>query len=601
MKDFYQSQLKDIAQNHVALQKTYNKTSTYRLLLLIGGLILVFKSFQIQPIFGSICLLIFLGGFYYLVKFHEKTENAVSQNENKRILIENELEVLETRKNPQYNNGDQYADPHHIFSGDLDLFGDYSVYSLINRAKTQLGLHYLADNILKIETEKSEILKKQDAVKELANKTEWRLNFLASVINIKKEQANVSSKISNVPLPPKLALESFLSIYGKIVPIFWLALFVYFGFFQIDKLGFAAGGLILFHFYLNGLNKKLTEPFLEQIAVTGRALESYSLAAELIANQSFESEKLKEILKDFPHSELKLANPIEGFSMIVKKLEIRKNMLAAIFLTMYRPFEPIETLHLGKWLTKNPTFFKEIFNAIGQLEFYSGLGTLAFNNPNWAFPEVFTEGKTYISTKQVGHPLILGHQTVCNDFALADANRVNLITGSNMSGKSTFLRTLGINIILGNLGGPVFAKKFEFLLGLKPLCYMRITDSIHENASTFKAEIDRIKLVLAAVKTKEKYLFLIDEMLRGTNSEDKLKGSMALFEKLVSEGAIAMLATHDLRLSEISGKHTNCVKNYYFEYSTDHGELIFDYLIKEGICKSFNASILLKNIGLDMS
>jgi DNA mismatch repair ATPase MutS len=197
--------------------------------------------------------------------------------------------------------------------------------------------------------------------------------------------------------------------------------------------------------------------------------------------------------------------------------------------------------------------------------------------------------------------LIKVHQTICNDFELTKHNQVNLITGSNMSGKSTFLRTIGMNLILANMGAPVFAEKLDLRLGMEPICYMRITDSIYENASTFKAEIERIKLVLQALKNDKLHIFLIDEMLRGTNSEDKLKGSMALFEKLVNENAIALLATHDLRLSEISAKYTDKVKNFYFEYSTAHGELIFDYLIKEGVCKSFNASLLLEAIGLKMN
>ena len=127
---------------------------------------------------------------------------------------------------------------------------------------------------------------------------------------------------------------------------------------------------------------------------------------------------------------------------------------------------------------------------------------------------------------------------------------------------------------------------------------MRIKDSIQQNASTFKAEIERIKLVLAAINNNENALFLIDEMLRGTNSEDKLAGSMALLEKIVSSKAYAMVATHDLRMTEISEKYPDSVKNYYFEYATENGELLFDYLIKEGVCKSFNASLLLKSIGL---
>jgi hypothetical protein len=452
--------------------------------------------------------------------------------------------------------------------------------------------------MIEIESDADILQKKQEATAELKEKTNWRLSFLASLVNIPNTQADSSHEISQISVPPKLALEPFLKFYGKIVPLVWLVLFVGFYFLKYEGIGFGIGGLVLFHFYLNGLNKKITEPYLERISVTGRALQSFSKAAELIANEDFTSKLLQEALKDFPRADLKSKNPIEDFSLIVKRLEMRKNMIAWLFLTSARAFEPIETLKMSDWLRKNPDFFKEIFKAIAVLEFYSSLGTVYFNNPKWSLPKFHQENDSFISAKQIGHPLIKVHQTISNNFELNNHNRVNLITGSNMSGKSTFLRTVGINLILANVGAPVFAESLKLRLGIEPICYMRITDSIYENASTFKAEIERIKLVLAALKSDKLHIFLIDEMLRGTNSEDKLKGSMALFEKLVIENAIALLATHDLRLSEISAKHADKVKNFYFEYSTANGELIFDYLIKEGVCKSFNASLLLEAIGL---
>ncbi|MCP9763196.1 MutS-related protein [Lacihabitans soyangensis] len=601
MIQFYQTQLQSLLENREVLQKNYNKTSTYRLIFLIVGLLGVIKAFSINPYLGIIALVVFLGGFYYLVKYHEKTEEDLHQNDNQQTLIKNEIGIVNNEVNSIYGDGSDFSNPHHIFSADLDLFGQNSLFQLLNRAKTRWGLELLAKNMLEIESDGEVLQKKQEATAELKEKTTWRLRFLASLIHIPNSQADSSHQISKITVPPKLALGTFLKYYGKVVPLVWLALFVGFYFLKFEGIGFGIGGLVLFHFYLNGLNKKITEPYLEQISVTGRALQSFSKAAELIANEEYTSKILQEALKDFPRADLKSKNPIEGFSLIVKRLEMRRNMIASLFLISARPFEPIETLKMGEWIERNPNFFNEIFKAIAMLEYFASLGTLQFNNPEWCLPDFHEEDQNFISAAQIGHPLIKGHKTVCNDFELNDHNRVNLITGSNMSGKSTFLRTVGINLILANMGAPVFARKLSLRLGMEPICYMRITDSIYENASTFKAEIERIKLVLAALNNGKLHIFLIDEMLRGTNSEDKLKGSMALFEKLVNENAIALLATHDLRLSEISAKHTNKVKNFYFEYSTSNGELIFDYLIKEGVCKSFNASILLEAIGLKMN
>ena len=601
MIQFYETQLMSLLENREVLQKTYNKTSTYRLVFLVIGSLCLIKAFQINIYLGGVLLILFLGGFYYLVKYHEETEENLLQNDHQQTLLKNEIGILNNEPNGIYSDGSDFSNPHHIFSADLDLFGPNSLFQLLNRAKTRWGVELLAKNMLEIKSAVDVLHKKQEATAELKEKTTWRLKFLASLVSIPNSLADSSHQISQISIPPKLALGTFLKYYGKIVPLVWIALFVGFYLIKFEGIGFGIGGLVLFHFYLNGLNKKITELYFEQISVTGRALQSFSKAAELIANEEFSSKILQEALKDFPRANLQSKNPIEDFSLIVKRLEMRKNMIAWIFLTSARPFEPIETLKMGDWLSQNPNFFKEIFKGIAILEYYASLGTLHFNNPDWCLPRFHEETETFISAKQIGHPLIKVHKPISNDFELNNHNRVNLITGSNMSGKSTFLRTIGINIILANMGAPVFALNLHLKLGIEPICYMRITDSIYENASTFKAEIERLKLVLEALKNGKLHIFLIDEMLRGTNSEDKLKGSMALFEKLVNENAIALLATHDLRLSEISAKHTNKVKNFYFEYSTANGELIFDYLIKEGVCKSFNASLLLEAIGLKMS
>ncbi|MCP9767785.1 hypothetical protein EGI22_07655 [Lacihabitans sp. LS3-19] len=595
---FYTAQLSNLRENQVLLQKSYNKTSTYRLVLLIAGLIIQIQAFRFNLLLGGLSLVAFVFGFYYLVKYHEKTEENLLQNENQQDLLKYELDALSNIGNKKYDNGEKIKDPHHLFSADLDLFGENSLFQLVNRAKTKLGKEMLESAMLNIETDENIIKNKQEAVKELSSKTEWRLAFLASLINISQVQAETANEIAHIPNPPKLQLRQFIKIYGFMLPFLWILFFIVFYFLKFEGIGYGLGVFILFNFFINGINSKITEPYLEQIAVTGRALQSFSRAAELIANEHFESQVLQLALQEFPKADLQSKNPIEEFALIIKKLDMRKNLMASLFLISAKPFVPIETIKLENWLVKNPKFFQEIFSTIGIFEYYASLATLSFNHKDWAFPETHLDSSKSIEAKLVGHPLIKGHQTVGNDFVLGEKNRVNLITGSNMSGKSTFLRTLGINLILANLGGPVFAENFKYRLGMIPVCYMRITDSINENASTFKAEIERIKLVLEALKTKDKYIFLIDEMLRGTNSEDKLKGSMALFEKLIKEGATALIATHDLRLSEISDKYVDKVKNFYFEYSTENGELFFDYKIKEGVCKSFNASLLLASIGL---
>ncbi len=598
--DFYKNKLTDLKTQKSSLEKKYGQTSTIRLILIVVGLILLIQLFQFNLILGSVFVILFIGSFYYLVKYHDGIESDKQLVENEISLLENELIVLTQKTNSKYYNGSLYAEKKHIYSADLDIFGETSLFEYINRCKTKQGNDLLAKNLLEIVQDSSVLDDRQETVKELSEKTEWRLEFQASLFNVSESQWEVSEKISELSTPPKLKFEKFIFYYGKALPIIWIVAIGLMLFKGLMVGGNIFGGLFLFNVFLEGQNKKELEPYLRDLSVSGKVLDAFKKAASLIVNNKFDSTLLKTALADFPASSLNSKNPIDDFAVILKKLEIRQNMLASILITLFKPFQAIEIINLSIWLEKNPHFFGRIFGTVGVFEFYSSLATLSFNNPDWCYPELHNNADEYLSFTAAGHPLVRSHEVICNDFVLDKRNHLNLITGSNMSGKSTFLRTMGLNVIIANLGGVVFANKFRMKTGLKPICYMRIADSLQENASTFKTEIDRIKLVLTYMENEKNCLFLIDEMLRGTNSEDKLLGSMALLEKVIKHKAIAFIATHDLRLTEISDKYPEEVKNYYFEYNTENGELKFDYLLKEGVCKSFNASLLLESIGLEL-
>ncbi len=189
---------------------------------------------------------------------------------------------------------------------------------------------------------------------------------------------------------------------------------------------------------------------------------------------------------------------------------------------------------------------------------------------------------------------------IANDYELNDAFKIDIITGSNMAGKSTFLRTIGINTVLALCGAPVCAGSMTVSI-VTVISYMRIKDSLNESTSTFKAELDRLQMLLAAVDSDAKVFFLIDEMLRGTNSVDKYLGSKAVIEQLIKKKGVGMVATHDLQIAELEKLYPDYVRNFYFDIQVKDGEMLFDYKIKHGECKTFNASLLLKQIGIDVN
>ncbi|KPM48224.1 MutS-related protein [Jiulongibacter sediminis] len=594
MKDmvekYYEKRLAEAKEELNLLQKKVNDVSTYRLLAIVAAAVLFYFLLKTSLFITLAVGIGVLLGFYQLVKYHDSVTDQFNLQKVMLDVIENEINILNCGSSV-YDGGERFENPKHRYSGDLDVFGDFSLYHKINRAKTEEGTTALARKFLE-SPRASDISEAQESVKELAEKDEWRQQFQASLFELKKTE---TEGLTGLEQPPVLKMEWLISLYPVIkwiFPLFLVAAF-YFG-------SVTAGTICLFaflglHFGLSGMNKELTESYYHKLKGISRELGYYHQASLLILKENWESKVLKEAFELMP-IDTGEKDPILSFQRITKKIEMKDNQLSAFFLYLFSPFDLVEMIRLRKWVNAHPDFFKRIFEAIGQFEVYTSLSTLAFNEKEWTYPEIKTGDRVAIKAKSAGHPLM--KNAVCNDFDLTENNRLTLITGSNMSGKSTFLRTIGCNILLAYAGAPVFVKQFELTDQIQLFAYMRIKDSLQENASTFKAEIDRIRLLLDAMKNEPKTLILVDEMLRGTNSEDKLKGSIAFLEEVIAANAFAMVATHDLRTTEMTTKYPDSVNNFYFEYDSKDGELSFDYQLKEGVCKSFNASELLRSVGL---
>ena len=249
------------------------------------------------------------------------------------------------------------------------------------------------------------------------------------------------------------------------------------------------------------------------------------------------------------------------------------------------------------WKKNNHDNLKQAFDVISTFEALISLSSLKTNYPEWCFAGI-NEGDRYtLLAEDIGHPLIPSQLRVNNNYSLNNEFRIDIITGSNMAGKSTFLRTLGVNTVLALCGAPSCARKME-VSRMIVFTYMRIRDSLNESTSTFKAELDRLQALLKMLESSENVYFLIDEMLRGTNSIDKYLGSKAVIEKLIAQNAVGIVATHDLQIAELEKKYPDYIRNYYFDIQVEGEEMNFDYKLKAGECKTFNASLLLKRIGI---
>ncbi len=235
---------------------------------------------------------------------------------------------------------------------------------------------------------------------------------------------------------------------------------------------------------------------------------------------------------------------------------------------------------------------------MGEFEAISSFATLHFNHPGWSFP-VFKEEHFYIDGQEIGHPLINSAKRVNNSVNIENKGRVMIVTGSNMAGKSTYLRSIGINTILAMAGSVVCATAFT-LSPVQLLTSMRIADNLEESTSTFYAELKKLKTVIDKVNNNEKVFILLDEILRGTNSYDRHTGAVALTKQLIKQNAAAIIATHDVELAKLKEEYPNNILNYHFDVQVNKQELYFDYRLKEGICTSLNASILMKKIGIEL-
>jgi DNA mismatch repair ATPase MutS len=255
-------------------------------------------------------------------------------------------------------------------------------------------------------------------------------------------------------------------------------------------------------------------------------------------------------------------------------------------------------LQLEKWKEENNKKIDHWFHTLAEFEALSSLGTLAFNHPGWTFPELNTEQPEF-TAKELGHPLIDPKKSVVNSYSTIGKAQISIITGSNMAGKSTFLRSVGVNMVLACMGAPVNASHMK-ISPLKVMSSMRVKDNLEESTSTFYAELKKLKSIIDAVKRKEPVFILLDEILRGTNSHDRHTGSKALIRQLVHEEATGIIATHDLELASLENEFPASIHNFHFDVQIDGPELYFDYTLKKGICQSFNAAILMKKIGIEL-
>ena len=557
--------------------------SVLRLLVFFFTLFGIYFSLG-NPTIVTIITIVGVGIFSFLLSRYLKIKEKKKLVLCKISINKTEIRVLEGDFSflPE---GKEFLDSNHFFSHDIDLFGRHSFFQYINRTSTEIGTAELAkiiskNNILSID-------KKQEVIKELSKKVKWRQHFTALASLVKTEY---SSKVI------VRYIQDYKAVFSKLV----LPLPVLFSIVSSLLIGLVSFQMIsytlLLLWFIIGLVVtaiffKRTEAIYANAGKSKTIFKQYHLLLQEIENGNFSSEILQEKQEIIQSENLKASAIFMKFSKILDAFDQRNNVLIfilgnAFFLRDLRNAVKVET-----WIHIYNHTVKKWFEVIAFFDAGNSLANFCFNHSDYTFPDLVKEN-SIIQAIQLGHPLLKSEKRIDNNFTISD-NQFFIVTGANMAGKSTFLRTVSLSIVMANCGLPVCAESFKYA-PRRLITSMRTTDSLSEDESYFYSELKRLKFIVDTIEVKD-YFIILDEILKGTNSKDKAIGSKKFIEKLIKSKSTGIIATHDVSLCDLENEFSD-IKNYYFDAEIIESELHFDYTLKNGICKNMNASFLLEKM-----
>jgi len=586
--EFYQEQKQLFEKELSLINQKLLKLSMVRLVVFLAIIFCGWFFFGnikvLAPILAvGIALFLYLVSVYSDLKLlKQKTQQLIQINKREINVLNGDLSELDF--------GDEFQDPTHFFSYDIDLFGRGSFFQYLNRTTIKTGKEKLAS--IFTENKIEGINSKQEAIKELADKPKWRQQFSATGSLIKVD-ASIETIVNWLHqhtfftpnsmrfLPNAFGLVSlglFLLSYLDLIPNFVIVTWFF--------VGLGITGIYI---------KKINNLYLH----ANKAKETFKQYHQLLAfieAETFTSEILKQqkgAIKTDPDSnrEKKASEIFLEFSKILDAFDQRNNMIIGIFANAFALRDLHHSYKIEQWIQ---TYLEKVdswFEVIAFFDAQNSLANFKFNHPDFSFPIISSE-KTTIKASDLGHPLLSKEKRVSSSVTI-NTEEFFIITGANMAGKSTFLRTISLSIVMANMGLPVCASSFEYA-PIKLITSMRTSDNLSEDESYFFSELKRLKFIVDTI-SQDSYFIILDEILKGTNSTDKAIGSRKFVQKLVASNSTGIIATHDLSLCEITNELPE-VKNFYFDAEIINDELYFDYKLKDGICKNMNASFLLKKM-----
>ncbi len=588
---YYEQRLNEIGQKLGKTKRGIAKIGVLRLMFFLALVLSVY--FGVSAHTGYFLLALpFVVGFLYLIQLHLRYKDRKSILNN--ILKINKAEIKSLKHDfSAFDAGNEYLDAAHFYTYDMDIFGTGSLFQAINRTVTYGGKNELAGWFQQESLDEKTIVQRQDAIKELSplqdeiqyfralgekyHEDERNIKQLGEWINNKGYSAGRGHvKYMAYALPLLFFVSCALSVFNSL--FLNISLFIY-----LLQLTIVASNM-------KGINREHNA-----ISRNLKILKKFAGLSESIESWDFESEILTDIKGKLVNSEYSAKRNITKLSKIVSAFDSRMNLLAALILEGVLLWDIQCILKIEKWKEKNREYFPDWLNSIYKCDALASLATFSYNNPELAFPSI--TNKPVFHAKDMGHVLIPAENRVNNDFAIDNEGNICIVTGANMAGKSTFLRTVATNFILAMVGAPVCAKGLLFK-PMKIFSSLRTTDSLNKSESYFYAELKRLKIMLDILKKGVSMLVFLDEILKGTNSKDKQKGSMEVLKQIIQYRGTGLIATHDLELTELEKYYPENIENKCFEVNFEGDKLRFDFLLRNGITQKMNAMLLMKNMGI---
>ena len=565
-------------------------TGNLRLLVFTAAAILLWFCLKRHALSGW-WLLLPGTAFLALVVYHEAILRKQARAKRAAAFYRRGIDRIADKWIGQGETGDRFRDPEHVYCDDLDLFGRGSLFELLSRARTRMGEQRLADWLLH-PAESAEILARHEAVSELREKLDLRewlavLGKEAQAGLHPEELAAWSEQKTTVNLPFWRGVSLIIALLFLVSAV-WVLLGANLGWMALT-IGLAAAVLLK-------LRSETRQILMGAEAALGD-LPLLAVILERMESEQFQSARLQQLAHQLKSDAREPSAAINRLQRLAEFLEARDNVILRV-LDVPILYTVQVALALESWRRREGGNVRRWIEAIGDAEALLSLAAYAYERPADPFPEFSSEHESF-AAEMLGHPLLPNDRCVRNYVRLGAGTQVLMVSGSNMSGKSTLLRTIGINTVLAMAGAPVRAAR----LHLSPLAVgasIRVNDSLQGGSSRFYAEITRLRRIADEASGKTPLLFLLDELLQGTNSHDRAIGAEGLLRTLVERGAIGLVTTHDMALTAIVDILGDKVRNVHFQDHLEGGKISFDYKLREGVVTKSNGLELMRSIGLNV-